>query len=173
LERHNAAGVIVYRRTPEGCRFLLLRSRLTRRPLWEFPKGGVDTGESARDAALRELREETGLRPADIRIVPDFQRTEEYEFISENDGERVRVGKRVTYFLAEAAHADVRLSAHEASEFAWLPLAEAARRIRYPARRRMLEAAARRAGCTPDEQDYSEATSRSRDASVPSGSESA
>ena len=29
---------------------------------WQFPQGGIDPGESPRDAALRELREETGAR---------------------------------------------------------------------------------------------------------------
>lgn len=32
---------------------------------WQMPQGGIDPGETPRDAALRELREETGV-PADL-----------------------------------------------------------------------------------------------------------
>jgi bis(5'-nucleosidyl)-tetraphosphatase len=171
-----SAGVIVCRQAPAGWRFLMLRSRLTRRPLWEFPKGGVDDGEDVRAAALRELREETGLAADDIRILPDFECTEDYHFTSIREGRRVVVRKHVTYLLAEALHAEVRLSPHEASDFAWLDLAEASRRCRYPARRRMLAAAAHHLGCVGAPAvapAQSEATSRSRDASVRSGSDSA
>lgn len=34
-------------------------------PAWQMPQGGIDKGETPRDAALRELREETGI-PADL-----------------------------------------------------------------------------------------------------------
>jgi bis(5'-nucleosidyl)-tetraphosphatase len=148
VERHSSAGVIVFRRGDDGCRFLLLRSKLTRRPIWEFPKGGIDPGESARAAALRELGEETGFDTADVRLIEGFERAEDYHFTSRRKGgERTLVRKRVVYFLAEAMHGDVRISASEASDFAWLPLAEAARRLRYPTRRRMLQDAAAVAGC--------------------------
>src|SRR4051812_42639394 len=66
--RDVSAGIIVFHRSPEGCRFLLLLSRLTKRPLWEFPKGGVDEGETVLQAALRELQEETGLEPGDVSM---------------------------------------------------------------------------------------------------------
>ena len=33
---------------------------------WQMPQGGIDDGEEARDAALRELQEETGTDKADI-----------------------------------------------------------------------------------------------------------
>jgi 8-oxo-dGTP pyrophosphatase MutT (NUDIX family) len=145
--RDVSAGVIVFQRASDGCRFLLLLSKLTKRPLWEFPKGGVDEGETLLQAALRELEEETGLTHAQVRIVAGFEHKEDYRFTSGKEQERVFVRKAVTYFLAEATHTDVRLSAHEASEFAWLPLAEARTKLRYAARRRMLDAAARVAGC--------------------------
>ena len=32
-------------------------------PAWQMPQGGIDPGESVRDAALRELEEETGIPP--------------------------------------------------------------------------------------------------------------
>jgi 8-oxo-dGTP pyrophosphatase MutT (NUDIX family) len=147
--RDRSAGVIVYHRAEDGCRFLLLLSRLTKRPLWEFPKGGVDAGETLAQAALRELQEETGMSGDDIRLVPGFQHREEYRFTSGKGEGRTLIRKEVTYFLAEAVVTEVRLSAHEASQFAWLPLPEALRKLKYRARRDMLTAAAECAGCTP------------------------
>ncbi|SEQ16803.1 RNA pyrophosphohydrolase [Thalassovita taeanensis] len=37
-------------------------------PAWQMPQGGVDKGENPRDAALRELWEETGLTPDLITV---------------------------------------------------------------------------------------------------------
>lgn len=146
--KDRSAGVIVFHRHEAGCRFLLLLSRLTKRPLWEFPKGGVDAGETLEQAALRELLEETGLGGAEIRLVPDFQHREEYRFSSGQGDGRILIRKEVTYYLAESLSLDVRLSAHEASQFAWLPLDEAIRKIKYKSRREMLRQAAVTAGCT-------------------------
>lgn len=145
--RDVSAGVIVFHRGSDGCRFLLLLSKLTKRPLWEFPKGGVDEGETLLQAALRELEEETGLSHDQVRIVDGFEHKEDYRFTSGKEEDRVFVRKAVTYFLAEASQTGIRLSAHEASEFAWLSLPEARTKLRYAARRRMLDAAAAAAGC--------------------------
>jgi 8-oxo-dGTP pyrophosphatase MutT (NUDIX family) len=145
--RDRSAGVIVFHRGEDGCRFLLLLSRLTKRPLWEFPKGGVDKGESLADAAIRELREETGLAAADIHLIEGFEHREEYRFTSGQGETRTLIRKEVTYFLAESQSTEITLSAHEASQFAWLTLDEAVRKIKYKARREMLRTAARLAGC--------------------------
>jgi bis(5'-nucleosidyl)-tetraphosphatase len=159
--RDKSAGVIVFHRGESGCRFLLLLSRLTKRPLWEFPKGGVDEGETLQQAALRELQEETGMAGADIRLIPGFEHREEYRFTSGKGDGRTLVRKEVTYFLAEAERTDVRLSAHEASQFVWLPLDDALRKLKYKARREMLREAAEFTGCaasdTDGQQDGSEA----------------
>jgi len=146
-QRDTAAGVIVYYRDGRRCRFLLLLSRLTRRPLWEFPKGGVDGNETLLEAGFRELREETGLGPDDVRQLPQFERMERYRFTVGSGTERVMIRKQVTYFLAEALHERVRLSAKETLDFAWVELPEALRRVRYAERRRILEEAAAVAGC--------------------------
>src|SRR5436190_9233299 len=93
-ERHVSAGIIVFHRGSEGCEFLLLLSRLTKRPLWEFPKGGVDEGETPRTAAVREMREETGIGEDDIRFVEGFERVEQYRFTSGKADDRTLVNKR-------------------------------------------------------------------------------
>ena len=40
-------------------------------PAWQMPQGGVDKGEDPRDAALRELEEETGLSPEKVSILAE------------------------------------------------------------------------------------------------------
>lgn len=148
--RDSSAGVIVFQRVDGTCRFLLLRSSQTKRPLWEFPKGAVDEGETLFDAALRELGEETGLLPADVRIVEGFERREEYRFTAGEGDERVMIRKQVTYYLAETGRTEITLSRAEANRFEWFPLSAALRKVRYKARRGLLREAAALAGCGND-----------------------
>lgn len=146
-ERASSAGVIVFNRDRGACEFLLLLSRLTRRPLWEFPKGGINEGETVLQAAMRELQEETGLSADDVRMVSGFEGRENYRFSVDEGGERVLIRKRVTYFLAESTRREIRLSTAETSRHAWLGVREARRRLRYRERREMLDRAAEAAGC--------------------------
>jgi 8-oxo-dGTP pyrophosphatase MutT (NUDIX family) len=54
-----SAGGVVFRRSPEqGYQFLLIRDSYGH---WGFPKGHLENGESAAQAAARETTEETGL----------------------------------------------------------------------------------------------------------------
>jgi 8-oxo-dGTP pyrophosphatase MutT (NUDIX family) len=146
-QRHRSAGIIVFRRAGAECLFLLILSRLTKRPLWEFPKGGVDEGETVLQAALRELYEETGIHESEVRLIPEFERTEDYRFTSGRSDRRSLIHKQVTYFLGETEKADIVLSAKESSEFAWLNIADATKRLRYKERRKLLADAAAAAGC--------------------------
>jgi bis(5'-nucleosidyl)-tetraphosphatase len=139
--------MIVFNRSAGRCRFLLVLSRLTKRPLWEFPKGGVDEGETLMQTALRELREETGIAADAVEIVPGFEWRESYRFTSGRETERTLIQKQVTYFLAETSVVEITLAASELSEYAWLDIDEATRRIKYPERRKMLKDAAALIGC--------------------------
>lgn len=42
-------------------------------PAWQMPQGGIDDGEKPRQAALRELREETGILPEAVEILDRTQ----------------------------------------------------------------------------------------------------
>ena len=54
------AGVIPFRRKRDAVEICLIRSKGQRK--WKIPKGFVDPGETPRQAALKEAREEAGLR---------------------------------------------------------------------------------------------------------------
>ena len=146
-QRHRSAGIILFRRDGAECLFLLILSKLTKKPLWEFPKGGVDEGETVLQAALRELFEETGIHESEVKLVPRFERTEDYRFTAGGTQRRSLIHKQVTYFLAETSKAEVTLSVKESSEFAWLSLPDASKRLRYKERRKLLLDAAAAAGC--------------------------
>ncbi|HEV2146418.1 MAG TPA: NUDIX domain-containing protein [Longimicrobiaceae bacterium] len=141
-ESHQAAGVVVYREVADGRSYLLLRSRQTRTPMWEFPKGGVEEGETEREAGERELREETGLEPPEVEIFEGFREEERYFFTLGQASARTLVMKRVAYFLARARTDRVRLS-REASDFRWLPYPEARRLVRFRAKQEVLDRAER------------------------------
>ena len=51
------AGIVVFNRQGK----VLLCRRKGWPDAWQFPQGGIDTGETAEQAAVRELREETSL----------------------------------------------------------------------------------------------------------------
>lgn len=140
-ETHHAAGVVLFRVEGGERKYLLLRSALTRRLVWEFPKGGVESGESEQEAAERELREETGVPEGGYLLQPGFREEEHYLFTrTAGGGERRLVVKRVAYFLAETEVAEIALS-REAAEYRWLGYEEARRLLRFPEKRRVLERA--------------------------------
>jgi 8-oxo-dGTP pyrophosphatase MutT (NUDIX family) len=93
--REVSAGGVVFRRVEGGIEVAIAeqRDRITHRTTTRLPKGKIDPGESAADAAVREVAEEIGLR---ARVV-DALGSVEYEYAE--DSERVR--KEVHYFLME------------------------------------------------------------------------
>ncbi len=62
-----AAGGVVECPTPDGPRYAIIR-RDRYGPEWALPKGKRDPGEGWQETALREVAEETGLRPRIVGI---------------------------------------------------------------------------------------------------------
>ncbi len=69
---------------------------------WQMPQGGIDDGEDARDAAVREVGEETGIAPHHIEIIGQSAREHYYDLPDELQGNfwngRYR-GQRQHWFL--------------------------------------------------------------------------
>lgn len=130
------AGFIVYRRTNQGIKFLLLYRQGT---YWNFPKGHFAPGERGLDAALREVYEETNLKKYDLRIIPNFRAHEKYYF---------QVGQElirdiVILYLAETKNPRVTISPREHSGFAWFTYHDALKALgsKYESTRRALKQA--------------------------------
>ena len=75
--REIAAGVIVYRKTDEGLKILVLYHGHS---YWNFPKGKIESEEKSLEAALRETEEETGIAPSDLKLTPSFRVQERFSF---------------------------------------------------------------------------------------------
>jgi len=114
----------------EGGLVLLIRARdLRNRPVWTLPKGTLNAGESSAEAALREVREETGYR---CEVVRDL---EPVTYWFQREGRRIK--KTVRWFLMRPLE-KVGEHDHEVDEVAWLDPAEALARLRYDSDRRLI-----------------------------------
>jgi 8-oxo-dGTP pyrophosphatase MutT (NUDIX family) len=140
-ESHQSAGIVLFRDDIERS-FLLLRSALTRRPVWEFPKGAIEAGETVLQAAERELQEEAGLRAGDYEVLDGFIDVERYFFTRGRGDEQLLIRKQVTYFLARWKQGEIVIS-EEASRYQWATQSAAERKLRFPEKRRVLANAIR------------------------------
>lgn len=117
MKREITAGIIVFRRTSEGLKFLILYHR---GGYWNFPKGHIDAEEKSWQAALREVREETGLKSTELRFVQNFKERQEFVF----NREKEKVFKVVILFLAETRQPRITVS-YEHAGYGWFAFPDA------------------------------------------------
>jgi 8-oxo-dGTP pyrophosphatase MutT (NUDIX family) len=124
-----SAGGVVFRRTADGAVEIALAARRTRRGelAWGLPKGLIEPEEVPEEAALREVREETGLVAEideDLGSISYFYQWDE-----------MGVRKTVRFYLMHATGGDVADHDHEMEEVRWFPMADAPRRATYRSER--------------------------------------
>jgi 8-oxo-dGTP pyrophosphatase MutT (NUDIX family) len=142
MRREFSAGGVLVRRL-EG-RWMLAAIRPAGRAggVWALPKGLIDEGEGAEEAALREVAEETGARGRSLG------RLGATRYVYTWEGERIF--KVVSFFLVR--YSSGRLGEvpeefrHEVAEVRWLPLEEAPRLLAYGGEQEMARKALSKLG---------------------------
>lgn len=130
-ESHVSAGGLVYR-IKDGVTQIVLISRLGGK-VWCLPKGHVEPGESFEQAALREVREETGVDGEIIQKLGDVQ----YWYYDR--WEKKRIFKTVHFFLLHYCSGDVQNHDHEVDEACWFFIEDVLSRLSYPSEKEIYQ----------------------------------
>ncbi len=115
--------------------------------IWALPKGKIDAGESAAEAAVREVREETGVEGHLVEKLGDVR----YTYTATWEGAKgERIFKVVSFFLLTAGRGRIgeidEAMRIEVDEARWLPLDDAPRLLTHKGEREMAERAIEKLG---------------------------
>ncbi|BCJ86237.1 NUDIX hydrolase [Effusibacillus dendaii] len=108
-----SAGGVVYKKQDGNTKILLIQDRFGKITL---PKGHVEEGETEKDAAVREVFEETGIQ---AEIEGDPLGVISFQFETSGKG---MITKQVTYYLMRAVSGDTKAQVEEIKDVIWLPL---------------------------------------------------
>lgn len=111
-----------------GLKFLMLKrsDNVIYPGLWQMVNGKIKEEEKAFSAALREIKEETGLIPAKLWAAPTVNKFYSHESDTMN---------LVTVFAAEVQKGDQIKLSHEHTEYRWVNLKEAVKLLAWEAQR--------------------------------------
>jgi 8-oxo-dGTP pyrophosphatase MutT (NUDIX family) len=130
VHQHSAGGLVV-----RGGEVLLISTAGGAR--WQLPKGRLEAGESPRDAAVREVGEETGVTGHVVAPLPGI----DYWFA---EGAHKRIRKHVDYFLLDyVAGSEADFDPREVDAARWFAWDEALARLTHDNERRVVASARR------------------------------
>jgi len=123
-----SAGIVVYKKQDGKVEYLLLRNA---KGHWDFAKGKIEEGETEKDAAIRELKEEAGI---EVEISDGFKASFDFMY-SRTGGQKVH--KTVHFFVGKAKTFDIKLS-REHTDFIWLAFDQAVEKLQFEEQKNLL-----------------------------------
>jgi len=131
MNNEQSAGIVFFRKIESRIEFLLLHYPSGH---WDLVKGHIENNETAKEAAKRESKEETGI--TDIEFIDGFEEIIEYNFKYNNQD----IHKNVIFFLSETKQENIVLS-HEHLDFIWLDFDNAIQKITFETAKNILKKA--------------------------------
>ncbi|MBP6944192.1 MAG: NUDIX domain-containing protein [Candidatus Omnitrophica bacterium] len=128
-----SSGGVVYRKTGAGTEIVILTRGQGK--VFCLPKGKIEQAETPEQAALREIKEETGLTGIIEKEIGKIK----YSF--ELEKEKAVVNKTVTFYLVKYISGDTKDHDTDAEDVRWLPVKEALKIMTYPSERSIVEKA--------------------------------
>jgi len=120
--RPNVAAIVLSASYPLKCE-VFIASRVDVENAWQFPQGGIDKGETPKEALLRELKEEIGTN--EIDIIAQHPNWISYDFppaiakkMAPYDGQRQ---KYYLVKLKKGAKVNINTEVPEFSEYKFVP----------------------------------------------------
>ena len=133
MKREFSAGGIVFNNSGQ---LLLINNAAMKDPkksYWGFPKGHINPGESSQEAAIREVREETGLEVEVRAKIGDSK----YVFTVEGE----KIFKVVIMFLMEYQSGEIKIQQEELLGADWFEVKEALKKLSFSADKTLLNKA--------------------------------
>src|ERR1700712_309240 len=112
VDEYSAGGLVVD--AANNCAALIGRTDRQGRLLWSLPKGHIEAGETAEQAAVREVEEETGIAGVILGELGPIA----FWFVA--DGRRIH--KPVRHYLMRRVGGELSDADIEVDEVAWVPL---------------------------------------------------
>ena len=135
LVKEHSSGGVVFKKDKNKIRYLLIKDANSK---WTIPKGHIEEGENVSDAALREIREETGI--TNLQIARELEGTR-YFFCRGKD----LILKTVYLFLIEAKSVEkLNPNKKEIKGAMWFTAKDAVKNIGYNNIKEMFNKATRR-----------------------------
>ena len=100
------------------------------RLLWSLPKGHIEVGETPEQAAIREVREETGITSEITKSIGII----DFWFMA--GGKRIH--KTVHHFIFKEVSGELTPQITEVDEVSWFPLSEIVERLAYPDEKKLI-----------------------------------
>jgi 8-oxo-dGTP pyrophosphatase MutT (NUDIX family) len=126
-------GIILFYNFPRSRKYLLVKQHQGH---WGFPKGHIEKGEKLIETAIRELKEETGIKKIEF-IKRKILLRDNYSFNNSN----AKIIKIVDYFIAESLVEKVKIDFDEIINYKWLTFGKSLERLTFKESSKILKQA--------------------------------
>lgn len=130
-----AVFIVIYSRNKkEKIKYLILKRKLHWKG-WEFPKGGIKPFESEKEAIIREVKEESGLKSLKIK---KFNISGRYKYDKEYPDRKEIIGQIYSLNAVKVKKGKIKLDKEEHSDYKWLDFEQAIKKLTWPNQKKCL-----------------------------------